>query len=198
MDEKIIDINEFLQKAGSFPVLSEDEENSLLTLRESQGKTAIDKLYQSNQRLVISIAKKYLTDKVDSIALIEAGLNGLKKAIKSYSKEKNLSPSSWFTWHINISITNYLVKTHFPALQDMIEQMYEKDNENDAFQGIFLHFLLSYVLWQAAEEDGFAKDYLTTALSLTFPSKEIADKASDDSFAFEMPIIEKISQELGI
>lgn len=198
MEDKIIDINDFLQKAGSFPVLSEEEEKSLLALSENEDQTAINKLYQSNQRLVISVAKKYFNEKIDSIALIEEGLNGLKKAIKSYSKEKDISPSSWFTWHINISITNYLVKVYFPALQNMIEQMYEKNNDDSAFQGIFLHFLLSYVLWQAAENEDSAKDYLTSALSLTFPNKEIADKASDECFVFEMPIIKKISEEIGI
>ena len=109
MNEKITDINKYLEKIGQYPLLSEEEQNNL-QLEVKENNSAREQLYQSNLRLVIQVIKKYLDGNIDAIKLIECGNDGLIRAIDSYKSTDDMKPSSWYVWHIDQAINEYLKK----------------------------------------------------------------------------------------
>ncbi len=95
----------YLREIGRIPLLSFDEELDLAKRVLNGDEEAKQKLAESNLRLVVSIAKKYVGRGMLFLDLIQEGNMGLIKAVEKFDYEKGYKFSTYATWWIRQAIT---------------------------------------------------------------------------------------------
>jgi RNA polymerase primary sigma factor len=98
-------VRQYLREIGRVPLLSAEEEVELAKRFEKADKRAKDKLTESNLRLVVSIAKKYIGRGLSLLDLIQEGNQGLIRAVEKYDWRKGYKFSTYATWWIRQAIT---------------------------------------------------------------------------------------------
>ena len=95
----------YLREIGKIPLLSYDEELELAQKILDGDEEAKKKLTESNLRLVVSIAKKYVGRGMSFLDLIQEGNMGLIKAVEKFDYTKGYKFSTYATWWIRQAIT---------------------------------------------------------------------------------------------
>jgi len=95
----------YLREIGRIPLLKSEEEISLAQRIEKGDRKAKRKLTESNLRLVVSIAKKYVMRGLSLLDLIQEGNQGLIRAVEKYDWRKGYKFSTYATWWIRQAIT---------------------------------------------------------------------------------------------
>ena len=95
----------YLREIGKIPLLTYDEELSLAKRVLEGDEEAKQKLVESNLRLVVSIAKKYVGRGMLFLDLIQEGNMGLIKAVEKFDYTKGFKFSTYATWWIRQAIT---------------------------------------------------------------------------------------------
>ncbi|MBR1817842.1 MAG: RNA polymerase sigma factor RpoD [Bacilli bacterium] len=95
----------YLREIGKIPLLSFDEELELAKRVLEGDEEAKQKLAESNLRLVVSIAKKYVGRGMLFLDLIQEGNMGLIKAVEKFDYTKGYKFSTYATWWIRQAIT---------------------------------------------------------------------------------------------
>ena len=95
----------YLQDIGKVPLLSAEEEIELAKRMEAGDEMAKKKLAESNLRLVVSIAKRYVGRGMLFLDLIQEGNLGLLKAVEKFDYRKGYKFSTYATWWIRQAIT---------------------------------------------------------------------------------------------
>ena len=98
-------VRQYLREIGKVPLLVAEEEVELAKRYERAEKAAKDKLTESNLRLVVSIAKKYIGRGLSLLDLIQEGNQGLIRAVEKYDWRKGYKFSTYATWWIRQAIT---------------------------------------------------------------------------------------------
>ncbi|MCH7641138.1 RNA polymerase sigma factor RpoD [Patescibacteria group bacterium] len=98
-------VRQYLREIGRVPLLVAEEEVELAKRNEKREKAAKDKLTESNLRLVVSIAKKYIGRGLSLLDLIQEGNQGLIRAVEKYDWRKGYKFSTYATWWIRQAIT---------------------------------------------------------------------------------------------
>ncbi len=114
-DEEItkdVNINDpvrmYLKEIGRISLLSPEEELNL-SVRVAKGdELAKNILAESNLRLVVSIAKRYVGRGLLFLDLIQEGNIGLMKAVEKFDYDKGYKFSTYATWWIRQAITRAL------------------------------------------------------------------------------------------
>jgi len=111
LDETTLDsVQMYLREIGRVPLLKGDEEVELAKRIEKNDEAARQKLTNSNLRLVVSIAKRYVgrTPNLTLLDLIQEGNIGLFKAVEKYDWRRGYKFSTYATWWIRQAITRAL------------------------------------------------------------------------------------------
>ena len=95
----------YLREIGRIPLLSYEEELEIAEKVLEGDEEAKQKLAESNLRLVVSIAKKYVGRGMLFLDLIQEGNMGLIKAVDKFDYKKGFKFSTYATWWIRQAIT---------------------------------------------------------------------------------------------
>ena len=133
----------YLQEIGKIPLLTPKEEIELFTLyKNNEDAKAYKKLCESNLRLVVSIAKKYISNKAAFEDLIQEGNLGLMKAIEKFDLRKGCKLSTYATYWIKQYILRYIknksrnvrLPVHFEETINKVVRLknsYMRDNDGE-------------------------------------------------------------------
>ena len=106
---KEISINDpvrmYLKEIGRISLLSLEEETALSERIAAGDEEAKNILAESNLRLVVSIAKRYVGRGMLFLDLIQEGNIGLMKAVEKFDANKGYKFSTYATWWIRQAIT---------------------------------------------------------------------------------------------
>ena len=95
----------YLKEIGRVPLLTPEEEIELAMRISSDDEEAKKRLSESNLRLVVSIAKRYVGRGMQFLDLIQEGNLGLIKAVDKFDYTKGFKFSTYATWWIRQAIT---------------------------------------------------------------------------------------------
>jgi RNA polymerase primary sigma factor len=99
----------YLRDIQRTPLLTAELERELALKVEMGDQAARNKMIESNLRLVVKIAKRYINRGLPFLDLIEEGNLGLIKAVERFSLAKECRFSTYATWWIRQSIERSLV-----------------------------------------------------------------------------------------
>ncbi|HVN24392.1 MAG TPA: sigma-70 family RNA polymerase sigma factor [Syntrophorhabdales bacterium] len=94
----------YLRDLRKLSTMSEEEEKELAERISRGDRDARRKMIETNLRLVVKIARRYVTPGVSILDLIEEGNIGLIKAVEKFDLSKNCRFSTYATWWIRESI----------------------------------------------------------------------------------------------
>ncbi len=95
----------YLKEIGKIPLLTADEEVDLAKRMEAGEIYAKRRLAETNLRLVVSIAKRYVGRGMQFLDLIQEGNLGLMKAVEKFDYTRGFKFSTYATWWIRQAIT---------------------------------------------------------------------------------------------
>lgn len=99
----------YLRDIQKTKLLTADDERELANRITDGDKAARDRMIESNLRLVVKIAKRYINRGLPFLDLIEEGNLGLIKAVERFKISKECRFSTYATWWIRQSIERALV-----------------------------------------------------------------------------------------
>lgn len=94
----------YLTDMGQYSLLTEDETLKLISLAQNGDKVAKKKIIESNLKIVVYFAKRYQTNSMDILDLIQEGNIGLMKAITKFDANKGIKFSTYAGYLINYEI----------------------------------------------------------------------------------------------
>ncbi len=99
----------YLKEIQKSNLLTAEDERELAGLIAQGDDAARDRMIESNLRLVVKIAKRYMNRGLPFLDLIEEGNMGLIKAVEKFKVSKGCRFSTYATWWIRQSIERALV-----------------------------------------------------------------------------------------
>ncbi len=99
----------YLKEIQKTTLLTAEEERELARRISTGDMAARDRMIESNLRLVVKIAKRYMNRGLPFLDLIEEGNMGLIKAVERFKLSKECRFSTYATWWIRQSIERALV-----------------------------------------------------------------------------------------
>ncbi len=94
----------YLKEIGAAPLLSKEEEVYYARLIGQGNVTAKNRMIESNLRLVVKIARRYLRSGMPILDLIEEGNIGLIRAVEKFDPELGFRFSTYGAWWIQQTI----------------------------------------------------------------------------------------------
>jgi RNA polymerase primary sigma factor len=101
-------IRMYLREIGQIAVLRQEQEVAYARLIELGDADARDKLTESNLRLVVSIAKKYMGLGMPLLDLIQEGNTGLMRAVEKFDYRRGYKFSTYATFWVRQAVTRAL------------------------------------------------------------------------------------------
>lgn len=100
---------QYLSEIGISPLLTADEEKSFARLALRGDEAARQRMIESNLRLVVKIARRYINRGLPLLDVIEEGNLGLIHAVKKFDPERGFRFSTYATWWIRQNIERALM-----------------------------------------------------------------------------------------
>ncbi len=94
----------YLKEIGQYKLLTREEEQELAIKAKNGDEAARNKLVEHNLRLVIPVAKRYVSQEVSLQELVLAGNEGLMTAVRKFDPELGYKFSTYATWWIRQSL----------------------------------------------------------------------------------------------
>jgi RNA polymerase primary sigma factor len=101
-------LSAYIDQIRKMPLFTFEEEQELSKRIQGGDKPAFHKMIEGNLRLVIKIAKNYVTPDTQLMDLIQEGNMGLMRAVEKYDYSKQVRFSTYACWWIRQAISRYL------------------------------------------------------------------------------------------
>ena len=186
-------------------LLTFEEELALSRRIQAGEETARSQLIESNLRLVVRIAKNYLTPEVSILDLIQEGNLGLMRAVGKYDYRKQVRFSTYASWWIKQSIVRSLSnKKRVIRLPHRQEEKLRKINKvyNDLSQVLMREPSLLEIAQEIGLEEGEVASLLNASGSvasldstLGADSGSLHDVVEDNSFNPDNELMRKTLRE---
>jgi RNA polymerase nonessential primary-like sigma factor len=99
----------YLGEIGFSPLLTAEEEVHYARLAQTGEESARKRMIESNLRLVVKIARRYMNRGLALLDLIEEGNLGLIRAVEKFDPERGFRFSTYATWWIRQTIERALM-----------------------------------------------------------------------------------------
>lgn len=106
---------QYLSEIGASPLLTAEEEVCIARRIQEGDEPARQRMIESNLRLVVKIARRYLNRGLPLLDLIEEGNLGLIHAVKKYDPERGFRFSTYGTWWIRQAIERAIMNQVRPV-----------------------------------------------------------------------------------
>lgn len=118
----------YLSEIGSIPLLNKKEERELFVKVKQGDAEAKEKFILSNLRLVINIAKKYVSNRAELLDLIQDGNIGLMTAVDKFDETLGYKFSTYASWWIKQAIVrakmnNYSTIRHPVHMEEKMKKI---------------------------------------------------------------------------
>lgn len=170
----------YFDQIKSRPLLTFEEELDLSRRIQAGDDEARKHLIESNLRLVVKIAKAFVTPDVNFLDLVQEGNVGLLKAAEKYDHRKQVRFSTYASWWIKQSITRALSNKRRP-----IRLPHRKEDSLRKIQKTYT--TLSQRLMrkpssdEVAEELGMKKQDVVEILSIANSTTSLDTEINEDS-----------------
>ncbi len=175
----------YLKEIGCIPLLDSEQETELAKKMFDGDEEAKNKLVESNLRLVVSIAKRYVGKGIYFLDLIQEGNLGLMKAVEKFDYTMGYKFSTYATWWIRQAISRAIADQsrtiRIPV--HMVETIHKVSRSQ-------LHLLQQYGREATSEE-------IAADIGMTPEKVREIMKISQDPVSLETPIGEADESHLG-
>lgn len=153
-------VKQYMKDISGFPLLTKEEEQELFATyfhveNEEEKKAARNRLFNSNTKLVIKIAKRYQGQGLDFLDLIQEGNIGLLKAIDKFDPERGYKFSTYAPWWIRQSITKALAEKG-GVIREPYHAGFKRKKIEETKNKIMLETGHIASIQEVAEETGFS------------------------------------------
>ncbi len=161
-------------------LLTFEEELALSRRIQAGDAAAREQLIESNLRLVVRIAKNYITPDVSILDLIQEGNLGLMRAVSKYDYRKSVRFSTYASWWIKQSIIRALSnKKRIIRLPHRQEEKLRKINK--VYNNLSQVLMREPTLIEIAEEIGLEEAEIASILNSSNSVASLDSKTSEDS-----------------
>ncbi|MDR2768363.1 MAG: RNA polymerase sigma factor RpoD/SigA [Treponema sp.] len=108
VEKRMSALQTYFNQIKAFPLVSPEEEQELAKRIRSGDKDAKRRLVEANLRLVVKIARAYLSPGVSLLDLIQEGNVGLMTAAGRFDPDRKVHFSTYAAWWIKQGILRYL------------------------------------------------------------------------------------------
>jgi RNA polymerase primary sigma factor len=170
----------YFNQIKKIPLLSFEEEQELSKQIQKGNELATQKLIEANLRLVVKIAKSYMTGTVQLLDLIQEGNLGLIKAANKYDYRKNVRFSTYAAWWIKQAIVRSLSnKRRSIRLPHRKEETLKKIQKT--FNTLSQRFMRKPSLREVADELGMQEGDVSTLLNAAHSIVSLDLETSDEA-----------------
>jgi RNA polymerase primary sigma factor len=181
----------YLREIGRYPLLTFEQEVALAKRKEAGDYVAAQTLANSNLRLVVSIAKKYMNRGISLQDLIQEGSIGLMRAVEKFDYARGYKFSTYATWWIRQAVTRAIADqartVRLPV--HMVESINRMERTRRA---LLMNLQREPTLGELAEALGVSEDkvrlmykHKVHAISLETPVGDESDSTLGDFVADE-------------
>ena len=161
-------------------LLTFEEELDLSRRIQKGDEQARHILIESNLRLVVRIAKNYLTPEVSILDLIQEGNIGLMRAVSKYDFRKNVRFSTYASWWIKQSIVRSLSnKKRVIRLPHRQEEKLRKINK--VYNNLSQVLMREPTLIEIAQEIGLEEEEVASIINSSSSVASLDSSVSADS-----------------
>ena len=175
-------IRMYLKDIGRVPLLTAEEEYELAVRKSAGDKYAADRLVESNLRLVVSIARRYIGRGLAFMDLVQEGNVGLMKGVKKFDPAKGFKLSTYATWWIKQAITRALADQgrmiRMPVhMTETINRLYRQEKE------LAVELGREPTLKERAERAGLSEERLIEILQMAKEPSSLETPVGDEEDA---------------
>ena len=175
----------YLMDIGKVPLLTAAQEVSLAKRIERKDMEATQTLVESNLRLVVSVAKRYMGRGVPLLDLIQEGNLGLMHAVEKFDYRRGVKFSTYATWWIRQAVSR-AIANQARTIRVPVHMIEAITKLNSAHRR----------LWQELGREP-APDELAAGLGITPEKVQELLKISQEPVSLETPIGDDNDAQLG-
>jgi RNA polymerase primary sigma factor len=140
----------YFSQLKAIPLLSFEEVLALSKRIQNGDGEARRKLIEANLRLVVKIARSYVTGNIPLMDIIQEGNMGLIRAVEKYDYSRNIRFSTYANWWIRQAISRYISSRQrvirLPHRKEVLLQRIQK-----AYQALSQSLMHQPRTWEIAE-----------------------------------------------